>query len=613
MTSNQRSRFKRSGISLAIALATMTGVAHAEPVHRLDQVVVTAARRAQTVDETLAPVTIINRQEIERSQATSVTELLSRVPGVQIASNGGPGSKSGVFIRGTSTEQTLVLMDGQKINTAQAGAAPLEYLDPDQIERIEVVRGPRSTLYGADAVGGVINIITRKGIGTPGFTFKAGGGSRKTGEFSANFSGESAGTNFSIGTRLFETAGYDRTMTQVGFDGDDDAFKNKSASASLAHDFGHVNAGVNISHVEGKAEYDVNWPTSDQGLPISNFELTNINAFVSAAINNVWSSRLELGTLKDSREDEGPSTSYATNKRYSVSWVNDVAWADNQFLTTGIDYANDNTVTSFKYTEEERHNTGIFAQNLTSFNTSELQLGVRYDNNEAYGGETTGHVSWGFQLPKQMRLVASYGTAFRAPTFMNLYSGTSGNPSLNPETARNAEIELRGQLNNESHWSMNAYHNDIDNLIIYSYSEKTMRNVQKARIQGIEFGIATRILDWDVNANFSLLNPENRTLGKQLVRRSRQLFAINADQDFGRWTLGGTFRGQGSAWDSEDNKTKKISGFGTIDLRASSIIAPSLKIQLKVVNLLDKDYATADSYIDEPRGVFATVIWSPEL
>ena len=604
-------RFKRPGISVAVTLATIAGNAHAELIHRMDQVVVTAARRAETVDETLAPVTIINRQEIERSQVTSVTELLSQVPGVQIASNGGLGSKSGVFIRGTSTEQTLILMDGQKINTAQAGAAPLEYLDPDQIERIEVVRGPRSTLYGADAVGGVINIITRKGAGTPGFTFKAGGGSRKTGEYSANFGGESGSTRFNIGARLFETAGYDRTATRVGFDGDDDAFRNKSASASLSHDFGHISTGVNISHTQGKAEYDVNWPTSPQGLPISNFELTNINTFVTANINNVWASRLEIGALRDGLEDEGPSPSHAINKRYSVSWVNELAWADNQFLITGFDYADDHTVTSYQYTADERNNTGIFAQNLTSFNTSELQLGARYDNNEAHGGKTTGQVSWGFQLARQLRLVASYGTAFRAPTFMNLYSVPSGDPDLNPETAKNAEIELRGQLNNESHWSINVYHNDIDDLIIYS--EGKMRNVEKARIQGIEFATTTRIQDWDINASFSLLNPENRTLGTWLVRRSRQLFAVRTDKEFGRWSLGGTFRGQGSAWDSTDNKTKKISGFGTVDLRASFSIAEDLKTQLKVVNLLDKEYSTAEGYIDEPRGVFATLIWSPKL
>ncbi|WP_257286421.1 TonB-dependent receptor domain-containing protein [Endozoicomonas sp. SESOKO1] len=611
MSFNQRSIFVRTGLSVAVAMSVMSSAAVAEEVYKLGEVVVTAARTAQTVDETLAPVTVIDREQIENSQATSVTELLSQAPGVQIANNGGPGSKSGVFIRGTSTEQTLVLMDGQKLNTAQAGSAPLEYLDPEQIERIEIVRGPRSTIYGADAVGGVINIITRKGIGAPALTLKAGVGSRGTGEYGINFGGESEGTRFNLGARLFETEGYDRTATTVGFDGDDDAFRNKSASGSLSHDFGRFSAGVNFSHSEGKAEYDVNYAHGTQGTPISYFELSNVNTYAEMEVSDTWGSRMELGFQRDHRNDIGPSPSNASNKRYSINWINDIAWAENQYLIAGVDYANDFTETSYNYTEDERYNTGAFAQNTTSFESSELQVGARYDRNEAYGDKTTGSLSWGFELPHQMKLIASYGTAFRAPTFMNLYSGSSGNPDLKPETAQNAELELRGQLNSASNWSVNLYQNNMQDMIIYS--DGKMQNVEQARIQGMELSVSTVLMDWNLNANISVLDPENRTLDKQLVRRANQLFSVNADKGFGRWTLGATFRGQGAAWDSTDNKTNRLPGFGTIDLRASVNLTTELKTQFKIVNLMDKEYATASGYIDEPRGVFATIVWSPEL
>ncbi|MFK0569717.1 TonB-dependent receptor domain-containing protein [Endozoicomonas sp.] len=611
MSFNQRSIFARSGLSIAVAMSVMSSVGQAEEVYDLGEIVVTAARTSQTVDETLAPVTVINRAQIERSQATSVTELLSQAPGVQIASNGGPGSKSGVFLRGTSTAQTLILMDGQKLNSGADGAAPLEYLDPDQIERIEIVRGPRSTLYGADAIGGVINIITRKGTGAPKLTVKAGGGSRGTGEYGLNFGGESEGTRFNFGARLFETQGYDRTTKKQGSEGDDDAFRNKSVSGSLTNSFDNgITVGVNASHTEGKAEYD------GGDYPTAFFETSNVNAYVSGAINDSWDSRLEAGFQRNYRDEVGGTSgdSTVTNKRYSMGWVNNIAWADNQYLTSGVDYSNDKVDSTRNYKEKERYNVGVFAQNTTSLESNELQVSGRYDKNEAYGDKTTGSASWALELPKDMRFIASYGTAFRTPAFMDL----NGNPDLKPESSNNAEVELRGKFGSNSDWAINIYHNDMTNMFLWngkSGSESAMENTD-AIIKGIEFSGVTTIQDWTISGSVSFLDPEfsnGTNSGKTLNRRAKQLFAINADKDFGRWTLGTTFKGQGAVWDSPDNETNRLSGFGTLDLRATVKVTPEFKAQFKVVNLMDKEYSTANGYIEEPRGVFATLIWSPEL
>ncbi|WP_257295364.1 TonB-dependent receptor domain-containing protein [Endozoicomonas sp. YOMI1] len=623
MSFNHRSIFIRTGVfigsrlSIAVVISVMSSVALAEEVYELGRIIVTAARTAQTVDETLAPVTVINREQIERSQASSVTELLKHAPGVQIASNGGPGSTSGVFLRGTSTAQTLILMDGQKLNSGANGAAPLEYLDPDQIERIEIVRGPRSTLYGADAVGGVINIITRKGTGAPKLTVKAGGGSRGTGAYGLNFGGESEGTRFNFGAHLFETQGYDRTTNKQGSDGDDDAFRNKSISGSLTKVFDNdITAGVNASHTEGKAEYD---NVSDYtGFPVSFFETSNMNAFVSGSINESWYSRLEAGYQRNYRDDAGGKppfgVSTVTSKRYSAGWVNDIAWGENQFLTSGIDYSNDRVDSTWNYKEKERYNVGIFAQNTTSMETQELQISGRYDKNEAYGDKTTGSASWAIDLPEDMRFIASYGTAFRTPAFRDL----NGNSDLKPESSKNAEIELRGQLGAKSDWSINFYHNDMTDMFLWNGkfgSESALENTD-ATIKGIELSGTTVIKEWAISGSVSFLKPEfsnGTNAGKTLNRRARQLFAVNADKDFGRWTFGATLKGQGAVWDSPDNETNRLPGFGTLDLRATVKVTREFKTQFKVVNLMDKDYSTAYGYIEEPRGVFATLIWSPEL
>ncbi|WP_066017369.1 TonB-dependent receptor domain-containing protein [Endozoicomonas atrinae] len=623
MSFNQRSIFARTGLSIAVTMSVMSSVALAEEVYELGEIVVTAARTAQTVDETLAPVTVINRQQIERAQATTVVELLNQsAPGVQIASNGGPGSMSTVYVRGTKTAQTLILMNGQKINTASSGSAPLEYIDPDQIERIEIVRGPRSTLYGADAVGGVINIITRKGSGDPKLTIKAGGGSHGTGEYGLNFGGETDGTRYNFGTRLYETQGYDRTLTKFGNDGDDDAYRNKSFSGNVSRAFENgIEAGVNFAHSEGKSEYDVNSSSSTQGYPINYFEVSNINTYLSFALSDIWDSRLEAGFQRDHRNDEGPRASNSTNKRYSFSWINDLGWAENQLLTTGVDYSNDTYEGTSAYVVNERYNTGIFAQNLTSFENSDLQLGGRYDENEAFGGEFTGNASWGVNLPKQIRFVASYGTAFRAPTFADMYATSAWsapNPDLKPETARNAEAEFRGELGQQSHWAVNIYQNDMDdmlNSVKRDDGKWQTVNVDKARIRGIEFEVGTHYAGWDINTNLTYVDPENRSgkdSGKKLHYRAQQMAAFNMDKDFGRWSFGGTFRVQGKTWVDTAN-TAQLPGFGTVDLRASVELTPQLETQFKVVNLLDKNYQPVKGYQGEPRGVFATFVWSPKL
>ena len=623
MSFNQRSIFVRTGLSVAVAMSVMSSVVVAEEVYKLEEVVVTAARTAQTVDETLAPVTVINREQIERTQATTVVELINQsAPGIQVASSGGPGSVSGVYVRGTKTAQTLILMNGQKINTASSGSAPLEYIDPDQIERIEIVRGPRSTIYGADAVGGVINIITRKGSGDPKLTIKAGGGSHGTGEYGLNFGGETDGARYNFGARLYETQGYDRTITTFGNDGDDDAYRNKSFSGNVSRAFDNgLEAGVNFVHSEGKSEYDVNYTFGLQGYPINYFEVSNINTYLSFALGDNWDSRLEGGFQRDHRNDEGPSVSHSTNKRYSFSWINDLGWADNQLLTTGIEYSNDTYEGTSTYVVNERYNTGIFAQNLTSFESSDLLLGGRYDENEAFGGEFTGNVSWGVNLPEQVRAIVSYGTAFRAPTFADMYATSdfsAPNYDLKPETARNSEIEFRGVLGEQSHWAVNLYQNDMDDMLNSAQradGKWQTVNVDKARIRGVEFEIGTHYAGWDINTNLTYVDPENRSgenSGKKLHYRAQQMAALNMDKDFGRWSLGGTFRAQGKSWVNTTN-TEQLPGFGTVDLRAAVELVPELKMQLKMVNLLDKNYQPVNSYRGEPRGVFATFVWSPEL
>ena len=622
---SKSSAFARTPVAcaMAFAMAGTAGMAQANDVYELGEVVVTAARTAQTVDETLAPVTVITREEIERSQATSVNELLNKAPGVQIASNGGPGSNTGVYIRGTKTAQTLIIVDGHKLNNGSNGAASLQYLDPDQIERIEIVRGPRSSLYGADAIGGVIQIITKKGSGKPQLTVKAGVGTQTTGDYSLNYSGEVEGTRFNLGAKLYETQGYDRTNNKLGSDADDDAYRNKSVSGSVSKTINDIELGANFSHSQGKSEFDNGYNMDGSGKvatgrPYSLFKVSTLSTYARADINDIWSTKLDLGYTRDERSDfelewEDRET---INDRYSASWQNDLAWSDTQLLIAGIDYSNERVEGSTNYKEDERYNVGVFAQNTTSFEQSELQLALRQDKNQSYGSNTTGSASWGLDLPKQMKLIATYGTAFRAPTFGDLYGPySSSNPDLKAETSKNAELELKGKFGKVSTWSVNAYQNDMKDMLEYDGSVNKMLNIDRVRIRGIEFNLATAWQGWALSSNLTFLDPEYTEgvySGKTLYRRAEKLFNLDADRSFGRWTLGGTFRAQGSTWNDQAN-TQKVAGFGTVDLRASMQVSPEFKTQLKLVNLMDKEYTTTRGYVDQPRSALVTLIWTPKL
>lgn len=608
--------------AVVMAVAGMTINAQAQDVHELDRIVVTASRTAQTVDQALAPVTVITQEDIERSQATSVEELLNRTPGMQINKDGGPGSSTGVFLRGTRTAQTLVLVDGHKINSTNGNSAPLNYLNPDQIERIEIVRGPRSSLYGADAMGGVIQIFTREGKGKPQLRLKAGVGSRGTGEYGLNYSGELDGTRFNFGATLYETRGYDHTESKAGTDSDDDAYRNKSVTGSVSRVFeNELEAGLIFSHSQGKAEYDHNFGTP-QTHPYYDFKVTNVSTFVSAPITELWSTRLRLGYAGEdsSRMEEGSTgsrqASFAESQRLSVSWQNDVTWYDGQLLTSGIDYTDDEIKSSSDYAKNSRDNLGVFTQNISEFENSELQAGIRYDKNEVYGENVTGNIAWGFDLPCNMRITPSYGTAFRAPTFMDLY-GFGGNPDLKAERSENFEVELRGHHGGVN-WSINLYENQMKDMLVWHTPDPDnpmdgrMENIDKARIRGLELAMDAEIMGWHLSGSMAFLDPENKTTSKTLERRAKQLLTFNADKDIHKFNVGATVRGQGRSYNDAGN-TIEMPGFATVDLRAGYAITPELKTELKVMNLMDKQYTASKGYYSEPRGVFATFVWTPKL
>lgn len=499
----------------------------ADKTDEIAPVIVTATRTAQTANETLASVTVITREEIERKQARSLIDVLRSAPGVDLTNNGGRGKASSLFLRGTESDHTLILIDGVKIGSATQGAAALQNIPVEQIERIEIVRGPRSSLYGSEAIGGVIQIFTRRGGGdlTPSFSITAG--SDNTYDASASLSGGGSNAWFNISLSGFDTDGFNACDGAPGVGGcftsepDDDGYRELSGSLRAGYRFAD---GTEIDgrwlRADGDSEFD--------GTFQNETETTQqvFGATLRTSPIDPWSLTLNAGRSQDKSDNfkDGVFASTFDTERDVLSLQNDIAIAADDLVTVGIDYQKDKVDSTTSFAETSRRNFGAFAQYQTTVANHDFELSIRGDDNEQFGGHATGSIAWGYQFETGPRLTASFGTAYKAPTFNELYFPGFGNPNLDPEESRSFEIGVSDRPS-WGQWSVSLYQTDIDHLISYNAAISAPDNIDEARIRGLELTTATEIVGWSVAANLTLLDPENRSSGankgNDLSRRAR--------------------------------------------------------------------------------------------
>lgn len=324
----------------------------------LPDTVITASRMAQPKMSSPAASSVFNRADIERLQPSSVTDLLRRVPGTSLTTNGGAGSLTTLSLRGTSATQTLVLVDGQRISSASAGQPSLEFLDIEHIERIEVIRGPRSAVYGSDAIGGVVQIFTRQG--EPGLRprLKLGVGSNQSFVRSLGLSGGDQHTTFDLGATLSETAGIDRTRHNAGGDEDRDGFRNRAFNLSLNHNFSdRLSGGIKLAEQTGNTEYDL------FGNPEDDFAVSTVSTHLQWDVSDAWATRLEAGHAEDKRDSIYDLATYTYNTyRDSVNWLNTLSVSDQHRLQLGIDWYEDRLRSNSEFLQTERYNNAAFVQ-----------------------------------------------------------------------------------------------------------------------------------------------------------------------------------------------------------------------------------------------------------
>ncbi len=624
---------KLSRLALAITLLP-TSVAFAaedqEAALKLSETLISANRDVQQRSASSSASTVFTRADIERLQPTSVVDLLKRVPGVQIADNGS-GSFASLFIRGTKSAQSLVLVDGMRIGSASSGDSNLQHLNIDQIERIEVLRGPRSAMYGADAIGGVVQVFTRRSSGEGFKPFvRMGYGSRGTWQRSAGISGGDEATRFSLAGSLNETNGIDRTGTSYAADQDHDAYRNKAFSLSLSHSFSDkLEAGVNVLDQRGRTEYDNPFGRFDMTTfesveqdPYSDFTVSSVSSYLDAQINDTWNSRLEVGHSENREEsldklsdERGVFNTY----RDSVNWLNTLSLSDSHSLMLGADWYEDQLNSNTAFAEQQRWNQAAFIQHRYDGEHFSTELGLRHDKNEQFGSENTWSGALTLPLDERNDLIASYSEGFRAPTFNDLYYPDYSNPDLKPERSKSVELQWRSEVAETTRLEASIYRTDIEDAIA-SDQNFIPQNIAKARIHGFEAALQQELFGWQGQLGVAFVDPRDRDSGHTLNRRARRTLSLDLDRSFGNIAIGTSWQAVSSSYDDPDNQ-HQLAGYGLLALRSSWQATPELKLEAKLDNLLDKDYSRAlyehegerYSYSQEGRSALIGFVWTPQL
>lgn len=596
---------------------------------QLDRVIVTASRMPQLEKDVIGDVTVIDETALRKEGGNSVAEILAKQPGIQFYSNGGPQTQTGIFLRGANPSQTLVLVDGMRVNSITSGATNWNTIDPSAIERIEVVRGAASSLYGSDAIGGVVNIITRKSGEDRPFSAwgNIGYGTNDTFKSSLGFSGARDGWDYALSAGMAASAGFNSTNRHSGsYNRDRDGYDQHTLSGSLGYRWSpghHIGLTAYNGYIDG--DFDM----GDGALPAHS--ITRQQAYTLTSTDDLtdrWQSVLRFGFSKehnDSRSFGGAYTFGSLQRSYT--WQNNLKLSQGQNVSVILERLEERPDALSAYTVSRRDTNAAGLVYRADVDRHHIQASVRNDNISGYGSQATGGVSYDFDLNDEWTLGVSANSGFRAPTFADLYypfeqyywngfpSGSfSGNPDLKPERSRNIEARIQYETDT-TRLGMTAYQNKIRDLI-NGYScdpnlDCTAKNVDRATIRGITLTAEQRYGDTTVRASADFMDPRNDTpvdgeSGSRLVRRAKQAYMLGVDHRLDGLLLGAEYQFVGKRYEDAANQIS-MGGYGLFNLTAAYDFSKNAGIQVRWNNVLNKDYTLVRGYNTPGSNVFVNV------
>ncbi|WP_298394488.1 TonB-dependent receptor [uncultured Azonexus sp.] len=603
-------------LAVLLPLAFCQPLQATEQLASLDTMVVTATRQPMRVSEVLTDVSVIERNEIEAAGHTNLEQILAAQPGIQIVANGSWGANSSLLIRGTNAKHVLLLVDGMRVGSATSGEPTWSRIPVAQIERIEIIRGPASAMYGSDAIGGVVQIFTRRSEEALHLSAEAGAGSYGTRNGSASLSGKRNGWQYGVTLSHETTDGFNSRPWTATANPDKDGFRNQATSARLGYTFapGHE-LMLSALHAEGRNSYDGTGVTVDW---VNQTRNGNASLVLKNRLTSAWNSTLTVGRSIDHSKNlrNGLRNSQFNTEQDMYAWQNDLSGSLGNFLI-GFERTEQAINTSGNYPKTQRRNDAVQLGWNRGFGAHRLQASTRYDDDSLFGDKTTGSLAYGYRFSNNWRASASVGTAFKAPTFNELYyplTGTFvGNPAVQPESAINRELSIHYEAGNQA-ISLTWYLNRVKDMIAWTRvgALNQPTNIDSARLEGATLSWQGKLSSLDLQASYDWLDAIDRRNDRQLARRARHSAAISVGQTLDRWDWRAEMLGSGKRYEYSGTTRVELDGYALTNLYAAYRFAPEWSIFARVNNLFDRDYILADTYATPGRNAFIGIRYSPK-
>jgi vitamin B12 transporter len=593
------------------------------------QVVVTAARIAQPQTDALPHTTVITTEDIRNSQALDLPTLLRAEAGIEITQTGGPGTGASLFMRGATPNQTLILIDGVPVRKQDiSGAAAFEHILPNQIERIEIVRGNVSAIYGSGAIGGVIHIFTKHGVGEPSASLTAEAGSRGTINLSGGVSGQTGDTSYALSLTRFKTNGFSANNTRQypNENPDKDGDRNTSVAASVTQEWAKgQELGARIYANDGQFAYDDDGYGSPTDVNTGHSKQQSLALFSKNHVTAAWLSGVTVSQTATRTQDLYKTGLGNSDYRYNsdttlLQWNNELTLSPHWMLAAGVDAAKEKAdiyqFSSIDYgsgapglstTNHSRSTSSLYAGLNGKIDAHQLQLNLRADHVGNTGSDTTGYLGYGFVVTPTFKLLASASTAFHAPTLVQVFDPMYGNPDLKAERARSYEFGAQYAAG-ATLLRATAFDSKTHDQFGYDRAYKTI-NIKRASNQGIELSAASRVAGTDARVSLTLQDPKNDTTDTALARRAKTLASVALARTYDKWRVGTDVQYTGSRPDRDLAPSAELSSYWLVNLNARYQLNKQVSLFGRIDNVFNRDYQTAYAYNQPPRGVFAGVNW----
>ena len=610
----------RTGLALLFFPACLA----AQPAPQDDAVVVTASRNEQRVRDAIPHTTVLTQKDIRDSQAVDLASLLRSEAGFEMTQNGGVGGNSSTFMRGGRSAQALILVDGIRMEDAGFGTTAIQHIMLDEVERIEIVRGNVSSLYGSGAIGGVVQVFTKRGRGAPAPYGDLTLGSRNTSKLRAGYGGEIRDTTFNLTATRFDTKGISAMDPSVASlaNPDPDGYRNDSVTGSIAHRLSQRHEfGASFLQARGRSDIDGN--TAFLGdTPATQHQVKQdlglVQAYWQARPVEAWKSRLTVGQGTDYRSEyrDGSYDNNSNTRSRQVMWDNDVQLTPDHRVSLGLEqlrqqFANGGT---FGLGDQRRDVEIARLGYLGRLGPNSLQVNLRADDYSDFGKADTHYLGYGFDFTDAWRLTAAASTAFRAPTFQDLY-GFGGNPLLKPERARTKELGMQW-AQGPQRLRVVAFDTEYEDAISFDLLTFTAANVRKASVQGVETSYSGSFAGFDLRASLTLQDPVEQEPGgeeEQAIRRAKRFGSVTVYRTMSAWRLGAQLLASASRPDADIETFAPVreAGYTLLHLTARYQISKGLFVAARLENALDEEYRLVNGFNTAPRGLFVTAGWQP--